>query len=93
MESQTEIILRQAINRHRAQMHVVADLVRAGVVKAPLPPSDAPTARQPVCGKPVPCGRNDACPCRSGRKWKRCCGTRAVRPARPVAATAYLANS
>ena len=29
--------------------------------------------RQPPGGKPKP-GRNDPCPCGSGRKYKRCCG-------------------
>jgi uncharacterized protein len=32
-------------------------------------------------GSPV--GRNDPCPCGSGRKFKRCCGTRSARPAPP----------
>jgi len=25
--------------------------------------------------RPVKVGRNEPCPCGSGRKWKRCCGT------------------
>ena len=31
-------------------------------------------AREPIRGIPQP-GRNDPCPCGSGRKWKKCCGT------------------
>lgn len=31
-------------------------------------------AREPIRGVAQP-GRNDPCPCGSGRKWKKCCGT------------------
>src|SRR5699024_3308382 len=31
-------------------------------------------AGEPIRGIPQP-GRNDPCPCGSGRKWKKCCGT------------------
>jgi preprotein translocase subunit SecA len=34
--------------------------------------SDDPTAQQRVVGKKV--GRNDPCPCGSGKKFKKCCG-------------------
>lgn len=30
-------------------------------------------AAEPVRGRGEPCGRNDACPCGSGRKYKKCC--------------------
>lgn len=29
---------------------------------------------RPVTGKPFVCGRNDPCPCKSGKKFKKCCG-------------------
>ena len=45
----------------------LADEIRAEREQSTL------TARQPVpC--PGPVGRNDPCPCGSGRKYKRCCG-------------------
>jgi uncharacterized protein YecA (UPF0149 family) len=34
----------------------------------------APPANQPVRRAPEP-GRNSPCPCKSGMKYKRCCGT------------------
>jgi len=37
--------------------------------------SDAPEPKQPV-KKEHKTGRNDPCPCGSGRKYKKCCGTR-----------------
>ena len=36
-------------------------------------------------------GRNDPCPCGSGRKFKHCCGSSLARPASPVASTAAVA--
>lgn len=33
-----------------------------------------PAVRQPVVRDEPKIGRNDACPCGSGRKYKRCCG-------------------
>lgn len=29
---------------------------------------------KPVESKPLLIGRNERCPCQSGKKWKRCCG-------------------
>jgi uncharacterized protein len=34
-----------------------------------------PTTRQTVSGSTAKVGRNDPCPCGSGKKYKRCCGT------------------
>ncbi len=39
----------------------------------PPPPSPAAPAR-PVCQSQPKPGRNDPCPCGSGKKFKRCCG-------------------
>ena len=35
---------------------------------------DNTTERQPVMREGDKVGRNDPCPCRSGKKYKRCCG-------------------
>ena len=34
-----------------------------------------PVTRQAVSGSTAKVGRNDPCPCGSGKKYKRCCGT------------------
>ena len=49
-----------------------AGALEAGGSRATRP---APAPRQPA-----PVGRNDPCPCGSGRKYKRCCGPRNGRP-------------
>jgi hypothetical protein len=36
--------------------------------------------REPLRAVPTP-GRNDPCPCGSGKKWKRCCGAKGSTPA------------
>lgn len=38
-------------------------------------------------------GRNDACPCGSGRKSKKCCHTAAVVAAEPLASTGTTATA
>ena len=37
---------------------------------------EAPAERRPVVRKEVKVGRNDPCPCGSGKKYKQCCGKR-----------------
>jgi uncharacterized protein len=39
-----------------------------------VPPPSAPSTDPPAPTRPV--GRNDPCPCGSGKKYKRCCGRR-----------------
>ena len=36
--------------------------------------SDGTTKKQPVRNKGQKVGRNDPCPCGSGKKYKHCCG-------------------
>ena len=69
--------------RHRQLRYLARRLTPAGVrnvrrvprlqtnevVPEPSPPPPPPPAKAPV--KP---GRNDPCPCGSGRKYKKCCG-------------------
>ncbi len=45
----------------------------AGLLDAPPPAAPAPAVRTLRRGTPK-VGRNDPCPCGSGRKYKRCCG-------------------
>jgi uncharacterized protein len=55
-------------------MRVMADLLRAGqppaMISQLVRPGRQPTSRRPT----VKVGRNDACPCGSGTKYKKCCG-------------------
>ena len=44
----------------------------AGPGKPPSPPDAGPA--QPYKRKDVKVGRNDPCPCQSGKKYKKCCG-------------------
>jgi hypothetical protein len=69
--------------RHRQLRRLAGRLIPTGVRNArraprlqtsevlpePLPPPPLPPAKAPI--KP---GRNDPCPCGSGRKYKKCCG-------------------
>ncbi len=43
-------------------------------VGAPPPGMDVPKAPQPIRNDAPKVGRNDPCPCGSGRKYKKCCG-------------------
>lgn len=37
------------------------------------------TSLRPITGKSVLAGRNEACPCGSGSKFKKCCGRERIR--------------
>ena len=41
---------------------------------APQPRADSPTGARPVQREEPKVGRNDPCPCGSGKKYKKCCG-------------------
>jgi preprotein translocase subunit SecA len=65
----------------RTMYHIVPreNIQRVSVAKnmvAGLEGSNAPTAekRQPIVNKTQKVGRNDPCPCGSGKKYKHCCG-------------------
>jgi len=59
----------QAFFRHvREPMQAMAAMLRAG-----LPPAEIMAT---YAARDARRGRNDACPCASGRKWKRCHGNR-----------------
>lgn len=56
-------------------LRTMADLLNRG--RAPAEIMDlARRHRQGAAAKPMPVGRNDPCPCGSGRKFKTCCGSR-----------------
>jgi preprotein translocase subunit SecA len=74
-------------------------LVDTGSLAAPAPaapPAEAPPAAKPEPRRPAPgdearaaaqqmgLGRNDPCPCGSGRKFKKCCGASSANPANPA---------
>jgi preprotein translocase subunit SecA len=59
------------------QHDVVHTIFHVGIAKAepPKPPTPAPAGgkqKPKVGGKKI--GRNDPCPCGSGKKYKHCCG-------------------
>jgi hypothetical protein len=66
--------------RAQPELRRIAEYVRRGEV--PPMPGDAagPSAGPPRAGAPGQggadrkVGRNDPCPCGSGKKYKRCCG-------------------
>jgi preprotein translocase subunit SecA len=45
-----------------------------GGAPAPAPAGDGPIAARPVSREEPKVGRNDPCPCGSGKKFKKCCG-------------------
>lgn len=70
---------RKFFNHVRPAMELMAQEVRAGRPAAAVMPllRTSGTKRRRTCSRPHPAdetGRNDPCPCGSGRKFKRCCG-------------------
>lgn len=59
------------------------EAIAAGKVRArprrELPPALA-TLQFPPVSRTIKVGRNDPCPCGSGRKFKKCCGSQSQRP-------------
>ena len=48
---------------------ILSNILRAGAIAR----RDSSPRAQPVVSKPHQTGRNDPCPCGSGKKFKRCC--------------------
>ena len=67
-----------------------SDTIRHFSTLETQPPNqnEDPEAETPVVARPR-AGRNQPCPCKSGRKYKKCCGN----PAAPPASTATLVTS
>ncbi|HWX88337.1 MAG TPA: SEC-C metal-binding domain-containing protein, partial [Solirubrobacteraceae bacterium] len=64
---------------HASVRHIAGELVET-IENGLVWEDDDAVVRDPVCplplGTEVPAGRNDACPCGGGRKFKRCFGQR-----------------
>lgn len=75
-EDKTEVLARLQENRH---YHFVTDVIREmewwACFRNPPPPLQPEPVDQPAA-PPKEVGRNDPCPCGSGRKYKHCCGKR-----------------
>ena len=76
---------KRAVRVKRMETHWDADqaVMRTNAARPPAKPSasDLPPLSQPlsVQGKSAPAGRNDRCPCGSGKKFKKCCLGKAKR--------------
>lgn len=67
-----EFVASYTYNGEDKQYHEVAEFERVDgrwYFRAGQPP-----VRKPIVREEPKVGRNDACPCGSGRKYKRCCG-------------------
>lgn len=71
------------VKRMEAQWEADQAVMRTNAARPPAKPSaaDLPPLSQPlsVQGKSAPAGRNDRCPCGSGKKFKKCCLGKAKR--------------
>jgi uncharacterized protein len=63
-ESELDSVAINAL-QDRAPAELIADVMRLYAARAPV---------SPVAAQAVKVGRNDPCPCGSGKKSKRCCG-------------------
>ena len=59
------------------RVRVVTEAKREGVAKPMFTNKDDSVAAKPVQRKTAKVGRNDPCPCGSGKKYKNCCGKNA----------------
>ncbi len=66
-------LLRRLFEAHAARHRDPARLRRRHAELLAAPPSPAPVA-EPARRQDARVGRNDPCPCGSGKKYKRCCG-------------------
>jgi uncharacterized protein len=64
---------RRFFNHIDPQMKVMRDLVRAGQPAARA--NEVMASRRAASAATIGVGRNDPCPCGSGRKFKKCCGS------------------
>lgn len=59
------------------RVRVVTEAKREEVAKPMFTNKDDSVAAKPVQRKTAKVGRNDPCPCGSGKKYKNCCGRNA----------------
>ncbi len=60
-----------------SQVEIFKQVMGRTKTAEPVAPSAVQTHRQPQAVKKVQVGRNDPCPCGSGKKYKHCCGKNA----------------
>ncbi|SHE11384.1 preprotein translocase subunit SecA [Chlamydia abortus] len=67
--------IQEEVATYIMKAHVETNLERKAVAEGQaVNPSGEPQAKRPVVKKEDKIGRNDACPCGSGKKYKQCCG-------------------
>ena len=66
------IILPEEMEKLRGQFLAgeISEAELSKYTQMKIPPTPVQLARSPMC-----VGRNDPCPCRSGKKFKKCCYT------------------
>lgn len=69
-----EFIARYKVNGHETTHHEISEFRRDGKQWYFV---DGKLVRDPVVNVEPRVGRNDPCPCGSGKKYKKCCGTAA----------------
>ncbi len=68
----------KTIERIIADLMDVSDAVRREAIQTFADEAGRKTDDGARIARPVKVGRNDACPCGSGKKWKKCCGKHAT---------------
>jgi preprotein translocase subunit SecA len=66
--------IRQDTVKTMLRIRVEQKVEREEVAKVTGTNKDASATREPVKRKNAKVGRNDPCPCGSGKKYKQCCG-------------------
>ncbi|GIP35618.1 preprotein translocase subunit SecA [Paenibacillus sp. J2TS4] len=67
--------IQEEVATYIMKAHVETNLERKAVAEGQaVDPSGEPQAKRPVVKKEDKIGRNEACPCGSGKKYKQCCG-------------------
>jgi len=70
VQRQTSFNLTQAINA----------LISGQRIREQMARPDKPGSLRRSSEPPAACGRNEACPCGSGKKYKRCCRGKEIKP-------------
>ncbi|GIP40996.1 protein translocase subunit SecA [Paenibacillus sp. J31TS4] len=67
--------IQEEVAKYIMKAHVETNLERQAVAEGQaVDPSGEPAAKNPVVRQDDKVGRNDLCPCGSGKKYKQCCG-------------------
>jgi hypothetical protein len=67
-------LVRKAKPKHLSFDQWLCKLIRLGLDTHADTSADQIASAQPIPIQPVHIGRNDLCPCGSGKKFKKCCG-------------------